>query len=112
MCLRFDIDRDYATAYELSVDHRGWTRDACWGDTTWNPNWYVAAADDADCWTAEAAIPLAELTDKPPAARDVWALAIRRTIPRTGYQTWSATASRGDAASDDSPAQFGLLIFE
>jgi photosystem II stability/assembly factor-like uncharacterized protein len=112
VCLRFDIDRDYATAYELTVDHRGWTRDACWGDTTWDPNWYVATADDGDSWIAEAAIPLAELIDKPPAARDVWALAIRRTIPRTGYQTWSAIATRREAASDDSPAQFGLLIFE
>jgi photosystem II stability/assembly factor-like uncharacterized protein len=110
--LKLDVDRDYTTAFELNVDSRGWTRDACNGDITWNPTWYVAAANDESSWTVEVAIPLAELVEKPPTARDVWALAIRRTIPRTGYQTWSAATTRGEAASDDSPAQFGLLIFE
>jgi hypothetical protein len=112
VALKLDVDRDYSTAYELTVDSRGWTRDALNGDTMWNPTWYVAAANDESSWTVEAAIPLAELVDKPPAARDVWAIAVRRTVPRTGYQTWSAAKARGDAASDDSPAQFGLLIFE
>lgn len=105
--IRLDTDRDYSTAFELSVDNRGWTRDACWDDANWNPAWYVAAAGDDTTWTIEAAIPLAELVDKPPAARAVWAVSARRTIPRVGYQTWS-----GNATSDESPAQFGLLIFE
>jgi hypothetical protein len=112
VALKLDVDRDYSTAYEFTVDSRGWTHDALDGDATWNPTWYVAASNDQSSWTAEAAIPLAELVDKPPAARDVWAVAVRRTIPRTGYQTWSAAKPRGNAASDDSPAQFGLLIFE
>ena len=105
--VRLDIDRDYTTAFELTIDNRGWTNDACWGDATWDPTWYVATSADEKSWTIEAAIPLAELTPKPPAARDVWALAIRRTIPRTGYQTWSAAPP-----SDESPSQFGLLLFE
>jgi photosystem II stability/assembly factor-like uncharacterized protein len=110
--LKLDVDRDYTTAFELTVDNRGWTCDSCNGDATWNPTWYVAAANDESSWTVEAAIPLSELVDKPPAARDVWALAVRRTIPRTGYQTWSAPATRGEAVAEDAPAQFGLLIFE
>ncbi len=110
--LKLDVDRDYTTAFELTVDNRGWTRDVLGGDATWDPTWYVAAANDESSWTVEAAIPLAELVDKPPTARDVWAVSARRTIPRTGYQTWSAAATRGEAASDDSPAQYGLLIFE
>ena len=105
--LRLDIDRDFTTAFELSVNSRGWTHDACWGDPNWNPAWYAAAAGDDTSWTIEAAIPLAELADKPPAARGVWAASARRTIPRVGYQTWS-----GAPTSDDSPAQFGMLIFE
>ena len=105
--LKFDIDRDYATAFELTVDHRGWSCDACSGDPTWSPKWYVASANEDVSWTVELAIPLAELVDQPPTARSVWAVAARRTIPRTGYQTWST-----DSTSDDSPAQFGLLIFE
>jgi hypothetical protein len=110
--LKLDIDRDYTTAFEFTVDSRGWTSDACNGDATWNPTWYVASANDASSWTVEAAIPLSELVEKPPTARVVWALAVRRTIPRTGYQTWTAATIRGETASDDCPAQFGLLIFE
>src|SRR5205823_2620500 len=68
--LKLDVDRDYTTAFELTVDSRGWTRDACNGDTTWNPTWYVAAANDESSWTVEAAIPLAELIDKSPTTRD------------------------------------------
>jgi photosystem II stability/assembly factor-like uncharacterized protein len=105
--IKLDTDRDYGTAFELTVDHRGSTHDACWRDATWNPSWYVAAASDEMTWTVEAAIPLAELVDKSPAARQVWAVAARRTIPRVGYEAWA-----GPATADDSPAQFGLLIFE
>ncbi|MEX2318177.1 MAG: YCF48-related protein [Pirellulales bacterium] len=105
--LRFDVDRDYTTHFELTVDHRGWTHDACWGDTTWDPTWYVAAADDEATWTVEAAVPLAELVGKPPEAKHVWAVGVRRIIPRVGYESWT-----GDAADGDSPNQFGLLLFE
>jgi photosystem II stability/assembly factor-like uncharacterized protein len=105
--VQLDVDRDYATAYELAIDHRGWTHDACWNDATWNPTWYVSAAADNTSWTVEAAIPLAELVAEPPATRDVWAASIERTTPRRSGETWS-----GDATSGDSPDRFGLLIFE
>lgn len=105
--LRFDTDRDYGVAFELSVDSRGWTHDRCWGDANWDPTWYVAAGSDDTWWTIEAAVPLAELVDKPPTARQVWAVGARRTIPRVGYQSWA-----GAPTSGDSPDQFGLLIFE
>jgi photosystem II stability/assembly factor-like uncharacterized protein len=105
--VRLDVDRDYTTAFELTVDDRGWTRDACCGDATWDPTWYVAADSDESSWSVEAAIPLAELVAEPPSARQVWAVAIRRTIPKVGYETWT-----GGDANEDSPDQFGLLIFE
>ena len=104
--LRFDTDRDYQTSLELTLDDRGWTRDACWNDATWNPNWYVASAADETSWTVEAAIPLAELTAQPPAAKHVWTLSARRTIPRVGYETWT-----GGQSAAESPDQFGLIIF-
>jgi hypothetical protein len=107
VALRIDVDRDYSTALELTVDQRGWTHDAGWGNVHWNPNWYVAAASDESAWTVEAAVPLAELAAAPPAARHVWAVAARRTIPRVGYESWA-----GEPASDGTPAQFGLVIFE
>lgn len=104
--LQIDIDRDFTTAYELTVDSRGHTHDACCGDNHWNPTWYVAHSADDDAWTIEAAIPMAELTATPPSARHVWALSACRTIPRTGHQSWT-----GDFGSETSD-QFGLLIFE
>lgn len=105
--LRLDTDRDYTTAFELTVDHRGWVYDACWGDARWNPQWFIAATNDEESWTVEAAIPFAELTEKPPAARQVWAVSAQRTIPRVGYQSWA-----GPPGSDSSPNQFGLVIFQ
>ena len=106
VALRFDIDRDFTTAFELTIDSRGWTREVCWGDVHWNPRWYVAAASDDKSWTVEAAVPLTELVDDPPGSRHVWALSACRTVPRNGYQSWT-----GEPAAD-SPDQFGLLIFE
>ena len=63
--LRLDVDRDYTTAFELTVDNRGWTHDACCGDATWDPTWYVAAASDENWWTIEAAIPRQRISRSP-----------------------------------------------
>ncbi len=105
--VQLDLDRDFATAYSLTVDSRGWSRDACWDDINWNPSWYIAATDEEASWTVEAAVPLAELTANPPAGRHVWAASARRTIPRMGCESWA-----GAPTGDESPNHFGLLIFE
>jgi photosystem II stability/assembly factor-like uncharacterized protein len=105
--LRLDLDRDFCTAYELTVDHRGWCRESCWGDANWNPRWFIAAAESESLWKIETAIPLAELTDNPPAARHVWALSAVRTVPRVGSELWA-----GGSSPADSPNHFGVLIFE
>jgi photosystem II stability/assembly factor-like uncharacterized protein len=110
--VRLDVDRDYTTAYELAIDDRGWTHDACWNDATWNPTWFIAAATDDATWTVEAAVPLAQLVAEPPAAKHVWAASVVRTIPRVGDETRSDETWSGDATSGDSPERFGLLIFE
>jgi photosystem II stability/assembly factor-like uncharacterized protein len=107
VALRLDLDRDFTTAFQLTVDHRGWTHESCWDDAAWNPSWYVAAASDDERWTVEAAVPLAALTAKLPSPKHVWAVSARRTVPRVGSALWS-----GGTAGRDSPEQFGLLIFE
>ena len=76
-----DIDRCYAASYRLTVDHRGWTNDSCWGDRTWDPAWYVAARSADGSWTVEAAIPLDQLTGRPPVAGDVWAIGLHAPCP-------------------------------
>jgi hypothetical protein len=107
VALRLDLDRDFTSWFELTVDHRGWTRDECWSGGHWDPSWYVAAAEEPGYWDIEAAVPLAELVAQPPAANDVWAIALRRTIPRVGFESWT-----GDFSDTDSPDEFGILIFE
>jgi len=105
--LVLDVDRDYATWYELTIDSRGWPASRCWGDATWNPEWFLAAGDDAVSWTAEAAIPWSELAARAPQAGDVWACHLERRVPGVGTQAWPEALLR-----EPTPAQFGLLRFE
>ena len=66
------------------------------------------AARTADgSWTVEAAIPLEQLTGHYPAAHDVWAIGVQRTVPGVGFQSWSTPAS-----TEGIPEGFGLLMFE
>jgi hypothetical protein len=105
--LLIDVDRDFATYYRLAIDHRGWTAESCWRDTTWNPNWFVASGGADGVWTAEAAIPLSELSGQHPTAKTAWAVGIQRVVPGVGFQSWTAPA-----ASEIMPEGFGLLIFQ
>jgi hypothetical protein len=100
--VRIDIDRDYTTFYSLTVDHRGWTNDACWGDASWNPKWFVAAGSDAEHWTAEAAIPWGELFATPPTTGTAWAVSCERILP-------NATESQHRRVS---PRDFSVLLLK
>jgi len=101
-----DIDRDYATYYQLGIDHRGGTTEACWNDRTWNPAWFVAAHADDETWTVEAALPLAELCEKPPVAGEAWAAGVQRVVPGAGFQSWTK-----QAGTTPRPEGFGYLEF-
>lgn len=101
-----DIDRDYATYYHLTIDHRGWAAEACAGVAAWNPPWYIAAAEDESSWTIEAALPWEALCERPPAEQTVWAIGLQRIVPGAGFQAWSQPAEAGVR-----PAGFGLLTF-
>lgn len=105
ICL--DVDRDYTTWYEFHVDQRGWTSESCWEDRNWNPTWYVATNADATHWRIEAAIPWNELAASPPQRGTTWGLAITRTTPTVGLQTWVHPAT-----TRPKPASFGLLKFD
>lgn len=107
--LLVDLDRDYASWFELVVDSRGWTADGCWGDPAWNPTWYVARGESADgaAWTIEAAIPLAQLSATTPVAGAAWACTIERLPPKIGR-----SEPTGSTAPEPGPAEFSLLLFE
>ena len=93
-----DIDRDYAVYYHLAVDDRGWTNDRCWDDATWNPKWYVAVGREEGAWTIEAAIPLGELTDRPPQSGEIWGLGIQSRCARRGVSIVDRAGGRLRAA--------------
>jgi len=105
--LALDIDRDWTTFYHFSVDHRGWTAEKCWGDESWNPQWYVASVLDNQGWTIEAAIPLAELTTAPVGPKTVWALGLQRLVPGVGFQSWTRPATTAFT-----PQGGGYFLFE
>ncbi|QDU31843.1 Ycf48-like protein precursor [Anatilimnocola aggregata] len=102
-----DIDRDYATSYQLSVDSRGFTAESCVGDSTWNPSWFVAAAGDERYWTAEIAIPWRELCSATPQPKDLWAVGIQRLVPGQPVQSFTHPAT-----AKVRPEGFGLWLFE
>jgi photosystem II stability/assembly factor-like uncharacterized protein len=105
VCL--DVDRDYASFYCLTVDVRGWPAESCFGDSTWDPTWFIATGGDETYWTIEAAIPWEELAPRRPQVREVWSVGIQRIVPGVGLQ-----ALGQPAAVDVVPEGFGLLVFE
>jgi photosystem II stability/assembly factor-like uncharacterized protein len=105
--LYVDLDRDYTSYYRLTVDHRGWTGEACFGNVQWNPTWYVAQHSTDEEWTVEAAIPLSELVPTAPSQNDVWAIGLQRVVPGVGIQAISQPAS-----VDPRGESFALLLFE
>ncbi len=102
-----DLDRDYATYYHLTIDHRGWAADASCGDRSWNPQWFIAAQTSDGVWTAEAAIPLAELKATIVPGKTIWAVGIQRTVPGVGFQSWTTPAGTTVV-----PEGFGWLGFD
>ncbi|MEX2173131.1 MAG: YCF48-related protein [Pirellulaceae bacterium] len=103
----FDVDRDYATWWQLSIDARGRPAESCFGNLGWNPRWFIATGGDDEWWTIEAAIPLAELAAQPPKVRDAWLVQIQRVVPQNGLQSL-----RQPAGVIPRPEGFGLLVFE
>jgi hypothetical protein len=105
--LLVDLDRDFTTYYRLSIDHRGWPAESCWGDATWDPTWFVAGDAAERGWSVEAAIPMDQLTGQYPKSRSTWAIGLQRIVPGVGFQSWNTPAAVAVV-----PEGFGYLIFE
>jgi photosystem II stability/assembly factor-like uncharacterized protein len=105
--LLLDIDRDWSTYFRLSVCRDGTTLDHCAGDATWNPKWFAAVHREQGAWTAECAIPLAELGPYPPEQGDAWGLGLQRTAPDRPLESWTFPASKRIIMTG-----LGLLLFE
>jgi hypothetical protein len=92
--ISLDIDRDYVTSFNFTVDQRGCTRDACWQDATWNPRWFVAVDGNESEWRLEVAIPLEEITPYVPRGGN---------HPRAGSRELDTTCQRGPPPRDIRP---------
>ncbi len=104
--IMIDLDRDYQTYFHLQIDERGAIAEDCWGDRSWDPTWFVASTAGSDAWTAEAAIPLKELTGDIPTIGKAWAVNVVRVLPGRGVQAWSLPAD-----VHPRPEGMGLLLF-
>lgn len=105
--LTLDLDRDFATYFQFAVDERGQTAENCWGDATWNPQWFASVTGDEHRWRVEAAIPLVDLGPSPPKAGEMWSISLSRIMPAVGTQGWPRP-NDGTARPD----AFGLMRFE
>jgi photosystem II stability/assembly factor-like uncharacterized protein/tetratricopeptide (TPR) repeat protein len=101
-----DLDRDYQTCFHFQVDQRGCVAEDCWGDGSWNPRWFAAVKSEPTGWTAELAIPLAELTGEPVTLGRMWAVNVSRVLPGRGVQAWSLPAD-----VQPRPEGMGILVF-
>ncbi len=105
--LTLDLDRDLATYFQFAVDERGQTAESCWGDATWNPQWFASVTGDEHRWRIEAAIPLTDLGPSLPKAGEMWAVSLSRIVPAVGTQGWPRP---NDGTVQ--PESFGLMRFE
>ncbi|MDO5553045.1 MAG: sugar-binding protein [Planctomycetia bacterium] len=92
--IQLDADRDYTTFYQFVFDCHGRASESLWNDRSWNPRLFVAHKEDEQTWTIEAAIPWHELADHAPTRSDVWAVSVRRIIPRIGIECWNSEFTR------------------
>ena len=104
--LRLDIDRDYATWFELGWTSTGEKSESCNDMDFWNPTWFVATLQEDEAWTTEIAIPLAELvganknqSSSQDWGTEVWAINAIRSIPSIGVHT--TTQSISDRFSEE-----------
>ncbi len=103
--LRIDLDRDYASWFELSWSASGNSSDALNDMPRWNPaNWYLATRDEGNTWCTEIAVELEQLiaggdTAVQNWANRAWAFNVIRVVP--GTATLSQAPSISDRVSVD-----------
>ena len=103
--IRFDLDRDYASWFEIGWTIAGDKLDAVNDMQQWNPSWTIATFQDGQTWNAEIAIPLEqlvipnELTAKD-WGKEVWALQFFRVIPGVAAHSVAPALSDQPAADD------------
>ena len=103
--LRIDLDKDYASWFEIGWSACGEFHDSLNDMLHWNPTWHVAISHDDKSWSAEIAIPLEQLVVAGDAsgkdwANEVWALNAIRTIPSAATHSMAPSISDRSATDD------------
>lgn len=103
--LRIDLDRDYASWFEIGWSSSGDRFDAVNDMLHWNPDWWVFTLSDSNAWYAEIAIPLEQLAQSVDGSakdwtNEVWALNAVRMIPGVATHTMSPSISDRAAVDD------------
>ena len=99
----FDVDRDLVSSWDLQIDHRGEVYESCGGDTSWNPQLFVARHADDRVWSIECAIRLDDLADGL-GSSDRWRWTVERTDSRLSPNFWQfGDADSGRVLSFPSP---------
>ncbi len=93
MRIKLDFDRDLQSAFCFEVDQRGCAFDSCAGAKGWDPNWFIASAQDAKSWNLEIAIPWSELNIDDAMPRELAAVAMER-LDTTATDVWSLESDR------------------
>lgn len=104
---QLDVDRDYGSYYRFEIDQRGQTRESCWENVGYNPNWFCITLREGSAWRLECAIPLEELLPPERMVGTSWGVGITRILPGIGSQSWTPAG-----ATIPQPALFGLMRFE
>ena len=126
--LLIDPSLNFCGGIKLTLDYRGRVCESKMEGKDWNPDWYVAAAQDDDTWTVEFAIPMSAISQRAPnlpvhqadAASRGWAVKVRRRVDRSRC-VWNAANEGGverpgqltglQASLKPDPTGFRRLIF-
>ncbi|MBD3673540.1 MAG: hypothetical protein HUJ26_08435 [Planctomycetaceae bacterium] len=103
-----DVDGDHEFFYELTIDERGWTSETVGGLPVWNPKMFIATHQERGYWRIEAAVPLIEFAPPASVPGNSWGLAVRRTIPNLGWESWQSKVE----TVKPTVAEFGRLQFK
>lgn len=87
--IRIDIDRDYATWFELGWSFADEKLDQCNDMLYWNPDWYAKTTVSDSHWQTEIAIPIEALAgscalSSTDCSNGVWAINAIRSVPSVG----------------------------
>jgi photosystem II stability/assembly factor-like uncharacterized protein len=86
-----DPSLNFCGGIKLVIDHQGRVAESKLGGKDWNPNWYVANAQDEKTWSVEFALPLSEIAQQTPDR------AVRKA--NVGARGWAVKACRLDNRS-------------